>query len=232
MCKRQIVRTPYVLADGKSKGIVSVFRDISHLKEQEEHARRILQQTVDVLIHTIELRDPYLAGHTRMMRACVEGMARVALCRREVMETMIVATDLSQIGKLAVPLEILTKTTPLTADEKKIMERHVQSALEILSKIDFTLPVKKVIKEMNERIDGTGYPDHLKGDAICFEAKVLGVANAFCAMIKPRSYRSALSVAESIESLKQQGGYDTAVIEILETFLASEEGERFIKQYR
>lgn len=223
----QIIRTPYHL-DKESSGIVSVFRDITSLKENIEYTQKLLEQTVEALVQTVEMRDPYLAGHTHMMRTCVEGICKELECDPDEKQVMLIATDLSQIGKLFIPIELLTKTSPLNEEEKKQMEEHVLYALRIVSNIEFKLPVAKVIEQMNERIDGNGYPAHLKEDQICFEAKIVAVANAFCALVKPRSYRMALTVPQALDALEQQGGYDHSVIHALEQFLNSEQGKLFI----
>lgn len=223
----QIIRTPFQQG-GETSSIVSVFRDITEMKANIEYTQKLLEQTVEALIQTVEMRDPYLAGHTHMMRTCVEGICKELECSSEEKQLMLIATDLSQIGKLFVPVEILTKTTPLSQEEKKILEEHVQHSLRIISGIEFKLPVAEVIAQMNERIDGSGYPAHLTEKEIRFEAKVVAIANSFCALVKPRSYRTALSVTDALDALEHQGGYDMAILHALEEFLQTEEGKNFI----
>ena len=223
----QIIRTPFQQGE-HSSSIVSVFRDITEMKENIEYTQKLLEQTVEALVQTVEMRDPYLAGHTDMMRTCVEGICKELECNPQEKQLMLLATNLSQIGKLFVPVEILTKTTPLTQDEKQQLEEHVQHSLRIISGIEFKLPVAEVIEQMNERTDGSGYPAHLTENEIRFEAKVIAVANSFCALVKPRSYRTALSITEAIDTLEQQGGYDVAILHALEEFLQTDEGKAFI----
>ena len=90
---------------------------------------------------------------------------------------------------IRLPHELLTKAGPLTPEERLLMEKHVDYAVEALRGIDFGLPVLQTIEQMHERMDGSGYPRKLQGEAICLQARILAVANTFCALMRPRSYR-------------------------------------------
>ncbi|MDR1947643.1 MAG: PAS domain-containing protein [Desulfovibrio sp.] len=228
----QISKTP--LKDSGTRavqGIVSVFRDITQLVETEERGRRVVQQTIDALVRTIEEADPFLGGHSRIMGGIASLMAKQLRLSEKDAATIDAAANLSQIGKMFVPREILLKPGALTPEEKAEMELHVEYARNVLKGIEFDLPVVETIYQMNERLDGKGYPKGLAGDEISMQAKVLAVANAFTAMAKPRSYRPALSVDDALAILeKQTGSYDPDVVAALRQVLATPAGERLVAQ--
>ncbi len=227
----QIVKAPLAPIAGRSaKGIVSVYRDISALVEAEERSQRVVQQTISALVRTIEETDPYLAGHSRFM-ASLSGQLAKSLCLTDSdAATVEAAANLSQIGKMFVPKEILTKPGALTDEEKRVMEGHVEHSRRVLQNIEFDLPIVAAIYEMNERMDGTGYPRHLKGADISIFGRLLAVTNAFTAMIRPRSYRSAMDVNTIMQILKEQSfHYDAEIVEALERFLETPAGERLLR---
>ncbi len=228
----QIMKAPLAPIAGRSaKGIVSVYRDISALVEAEERSQRVVQQTISALVRTIEETDPYLAGHSRFM-ATLSGQLAKALCLSDSdIATVEAAANLSQIGKMFVPKEILTKPGALTDEEKRIMEGHVEHSRRVLQNIEFDLPIVDAIYQMNERVDGTGYPRHLSGNEISIFGRLLAVTNAFTAMVRPRSYRAALEVEKILQILKEQASfhYDTAIVDALSDFLETPAGERLLR---
>ncbi len=212
-------------------GVVSSFRDITAQVEIQERSQRVVQQTIDALVRAIEQTDPYLAGHSRMMSQCAMLLAREMLLPEADVSTIAAASSLSQIGKMFIPQEILTKPGALTAEEKREMERHVEYAHNLLENIEFELPVLETIEQMNEHMDGSGYPNGLKGNQIKTPARVLAVANAFCAMMRPRSYRPALPLDKALTLLANQTNqFDPEVVEKLRLLLTTRGGEQLIQQ--
>lgn len=228
----QISKTP--LREDNSRtplGIVSVFRDITQLVETQERARRVIQQTIGALVRAIEEADPFLGGHSRIMGGIAALMAKQLRLSEKDAATIEAAANLSQIGKMFVPRDILLKPGALTPEEKVEMERHVEYAKGVLRDIEFDLPVVEAISQMNERLDGKGYPCGLSGEDISIHARVLAVANAFTAMARPRSYRPALPVAEAVAIFERQAdSYDQAVVAALKQVIATPAGERLVEQ--
>ncbi len=224
----QISKAPF--CDNEScDGIVSVFRDVTDAVEAQERNRRVVKQTVEALVSTIEHTDPYLGGHTRMMCALSAEVAKAMNLPETDVATVEAAANLSQVGKMFVPQEILNKPGMLTDDEKQQMERHVDHARDVLKNIDFELPVVEAIYQMNERLDGTGYPKGIKGDDIMMPAKVLGLTNTFCALVRPRSYRPAKPVNVALEIMEELNNhYDPAIVHKLREVLQSPAGERIL----
>jgi HD-GYP domain-containing protein (c-di-GMP phosphodiesterase class II) len=191
----------------------------------------MVQQTIDALVRAIEEADPFLGGHSRIMGGVASLMTRQLRLAERDTATIEAAANLSQIGKMFVPREILLKPGALTPEEKQEMERHVEYARNVLKDIEFDLPVVDAIYQMHERPDGTGYPRGLSGDELSMHARVLGVANAFAAMARPRSYRPAIPVDDVIGIMeKQSGSYDPDVVAALKQVMATPAGERLVAQ--
>ncbi len=139
------------------------------------------------------------------------------------------AANLSQIGKLAIPREILNKTERLNDDEIALMQGHINHAESALKGIDFGFPVLETIRQMHERLDGTGYPDGLAAGAISRTALILGACDVFCARIEPRSYRRGIDPQAALAILQQNDGrYDSEVVAALCAVVQSPVGERLI----
>lgn len=229
----QISKTPLIGEDNKTTvGIVSVYRDITQLVEAEQHSRRVVQQTINALVRAIEEADPFLGGHSRIMGNIATLMAKQLGLSSSDISTVEAAANLSQIGKMYVPRDILLKPGKLTEKEKAEMEKHIEHSCHVLKDIEFDLPVVAAISQMNERLDGQGYPKGLAGDEISMHARVLAVANSFAAMGRPRSYRAAIPIGEVMEILERESGssYDLNVVEALRAVIASPAGEKIVDE--
>ena len=224
--------TPFLDEDNNMVGIVSVYSDVSDLVAAQARAQRMVTQTVAVFLRTIEAHDPYLGGHSFL---AAELAVVLAFCLgvndEETMDTLRTAASLSQIGMIHLPRQLLLKTGKLTPAERQFMQRHVQYAAAALQGIDFGLPVLPAIVQMYERLDGSGYPNQLSGDQICFNARILAVANTFVALMRPRSYRSPHTVESALAILNgQPPKYDPQIVGALSSYLATENGRVFLKK--
>ena len=226
----QISKSP--LRDSGSRtalGIVSVYRDVTKIVETEERSRRMVQQTIDALVQAIEATDPFLGGHSRIMGDIAKLIGKAMNLPEKDVATLAAAATLSQVGKIYVSREIFTKPGALTDEEKRIMEHHVEHTRNILEKIEFDLPVLEAIEQMNERLDGKGYPLGLSDDEIKIHGRVLAVANAFTAMARPRSYRAAMDTETVLSILERESGsYDQHIVQVLRDVLHSPAGEQIV----
>lgn len=177
--------------------------------------KRLLLQSVSSLARALDIRDPYTAGHqtrvARLAAAIAEGMG----FSKEQIEGITVAGDLHDLGKINVPSEILTKPGKLSSIEFALIRTHPEAGYEIVKDIEFPWPVSEVILQHHERMDGSGYPRGLQGEAILMEARIMAVADVVEAMASHRPYRPALGIEIALEEIEQNMGilYDPTVAE-------------------
>ncbi|MFN7163079.1 MAG: HD-GYP domain-containing protein, partial [Pseudomonadota bacterium] len=185
---------------------------ILHLMGQRNNTRvKLLSQTMEALVRVVEARDPYLAGHhARVARVAlaVANAMRIGVGERA---TLYYAAQLSAVGRLLVPREILGKKSSYTPAERDAMQSHMAQAITILGDLDFDLPIIPVIGQMYERVDGSGYPNQLRGHQMHTMAKILGAADAFAAMTADRAHRKALTKTEALKQMGT-GAYDETVL--------------------
>ena len=178
-----------------------------------------LLEAMDGIIHAmsmvVETRDPYTAGHQKRVAdiACAIGRA-MELTEWDI-KGIRIAGLLHDVGKLAVPAEILTKPGKLNVSEFSIIKSHSQVSYNILELIEFPWPVKEAILQHHERLDGSGYPDGLSGDDIIIGARILGVADVVEAISSHRPYRPALGLEYAMREIIKQRGilYDPRVVD-------------------
>lgn len=204
---------PMPLDRGVGPGQVIVFRDITSRKKVEKELqdswarlRRALQGTVQAISTTIEMRDPYTAGHQRRVAKLAEGIALELGLSEAGVEGLKLAAEIHDIGKIYVPSEILSKPTKLTELEYTIIKTHPQAGYEILKNIEFPWPIADIVLQHHERINGSGYPNGLKDGEILPEARILAVADVVEAMSSHRPYRPAFGIDRALEEIKQNRG--------------------------
>jgi HD-GYP domain-containing protein (c-di-GMP phosphodiesterase class II) len=110
------------------------------------------------------------------------------------------------MGKIATPAEILTKPSQLSETEMTLIREHPNTGYEILKDVPFSWPIAEAVRQHHERLDGSGYPRGLKGDAIIPEARILGIADTIEAMTSHRPYRPGLGLDKAIEQVKLEAG--------------------------
>ncbi|MBD5418206.1 MAG: histidine kinase [Desulfovibrio sp.] len=198
-------------------GCVATFQDITRFRRNAERARQRQLALITALVHAIESVDPNLTGHSdRMARAAELVADELDLDSRE-KETLGLAARLSQIGKIFVPRELLTKSGALTPEEKQEVLRAPEHADRILHDLRFDLPVRETVREMGERMDGSGSPQGLRGEEISRAGRVLAVVNAFVAMTSPRAWRGdkGMDPAEAVRQLSNDLRFDQEVVAAL-----------------
>lgn len=202
--------------DGAVQGTVRIVRDHTDMAVEKTRRSLFLVQTIDALIHAIELRDPFLLGHTRHVRTHAIAVGRRLGLSTDDLANLALAASLSQIGKIFIPDDILTKPDRHDSEEEKVMRDHILHAVGILKRIDFDTPFADILIQMHERLDGTGYPHGLAGTEICLSARILAIADVFCARTAPRSYRDRLSAGKTLYHLANNDHrYDLKVVAAL-----------------
>jgi len=222
--KYAIEETAMPMSDGRhnSSGHVLVFRDISarksaekELKESWERLHQALEGTIQAMALTIEIRDPYTAGHQRRVSKLSCAIAQELGMSEFQVEGLRVAGDIHDIGKIYVPAEILSKPGHITAIEYGIIKTHPQVGYDILKTIKFPWPVAQIVLQHHERLDGSGYPLGLVGDLILKEARILTVADIVEAMSSHRPYRPAQGIDKALAEVVENKGrfYDTEAVD-------------------
>ena len=185
------------------------------LQKSYEKLQRALEGTVNTLVSTIELRDPYTAGHQRQVTKLACAIAREMGLPEEQVEGIRMAGLIHDMGKITVPAEILSKPGGLNDLQFGLIKMHPQIGYDILKGTDFPWPLAQIVLQHHERMNGSGYPQGLSGEEIMLEARILAVADVVVAMASHRPYRPALGLDKALEEIAQNKGvlYDPEVVD-------------------
>jgi putative nucleotidyltransferase with HDIG domain len=201
--------------------IIGLLQDISDKKVVEDQIRRYAQQLEHTFIQTValattlsEMRDPYTAGHEQRVAAISVEIGREMGLDENQLEGLRIGGYLHDVGKLSVPIEILVKPSKLTENEYLLIKGHPQAGYDVLKGVDFPWPVAKIALQHHERIDGSGYPQGLKGDEIILEARIAAVADVIESMASHRPYRPGLGIDAALAEIERGRGtaYDAQVV--------------------
>ena len=195
---------------------------IARLKVEEElklsyqKLKKAMDATIETMSKIVEAKDPYTAGHQQKVSQLATSIAKELNLPKDKVEGIRIASLIHDIGKIGLPTEILSKPTKLTDIEFSLIKEHPQIGSNILKSIDFTYPVAQIVLQHHERLNGSGYPNHLKTDKILMGARIIGVADVVEAMSSHRPYRPALGIEKALEEITQNKGtlYDPEVVDI------------------
>ena len=220
---------PFMDAGGESvrnsiRGAVVSMKDITEFRRQSLRMRQRQKSLIEAFTRAEESVDPYLAGHSQRMAKLGELLSVEMGLSEDGRNTVVMGAMLSQVGKLFIPRELLTKKGKLTPEELDQVHQAPEHAFRLMENVDFDLPIPRALHEMYENMDGSGYPNHLKGEEILPEARVLGVLNAFCAMVSSRAYRKGMDEREAVEELMNNARFDQTVVNHLRNVLKTPEG--------
>lgn len=185
------------------------------LKESEKRLRASLLDSISAIAATIEMRDPYTAGHQRRVANLAAAIAVELQLPEDRIEGMNLAAVVHDVGKIQVPAEILSKPGRLSPLEFNLIKLHPETGYEILKAIDFPWPIAQIVLQHHERLDGSGYPHGLKDAEILLEAKILSVADVVEAMTSHRPYRAGLGIDVALEEIVRNRGvlYEPSVVD-------------------
>ena len=174
------------------------------------------ENTLQALGAAIDLRDSETAGHSRRVCRYALEIARAMGYSEKQLENLSRGAYLHDIGKLGIPDGILLKPGPLTADERKLMQRHVQIGFDLVKDIAFLSDASEILLTHHERYDGEGYPRGLKGDKILLSARIFAVADTLDAITSDRPYRRASSFESAREIIRKCSGnqFDPLVVRV------------------
>jgi putative nucleotidyltransferase with HDIG domain len=187
----------------------------SALEDSLDKLQKALKGTVHAMARTVEMKDPYTAGHQQRVGEISAAIAREINLSDEQISYINLAGLIHDVGKISIPAEILTKPGKLNELEFELIKTHAQNGYEILKAIEFPWPIAQIVLQHHERVDGSGYPAALKGDDILLEAKILGVADVLETVSSHRPYRPALGVDYAVKELNRYKGvlYEGIVVD-------------------
>lgn len=185
------------------------------LQESLENLRRTIGGAVLAIARTVEKRDPYTSGHQQRVAELSRAIGRELGLPEDEVEGLYIAAVIHDIGKIALPAEILSKPSQLNSIEMSLIQGHAQAGFDILRSVEFPWPVARIVLQHHERIDGSGYPQKLSGGEILLEARIVGVADVVETMASHRPYRPSIGMDKALEEIEAHKGtlYDPAVVD-------------------
>ncbi len=209
--------------DGTILGYQGIVRDVTEQKRNENDLKQTLTTlrkamggVVQAAAIMVETRDPYTAGHQRRVSSLSRTIGQEFGLSEEQVEGLRLAGMIHDLGKIAIPSDILSKPSQLTDHEFGIIKTHPQAGYDILKNIEFPWPIARMVLEHHEKFNGSGYPQGLKGDEILFESRILTVADVVEAIASHRPYRPAHGLEKALEEILKNKGvlYEPAVVDI------------------
>ncbi|MFA9374872.1 MAG: HD domain-containing phosphohydrolase [Poseidonibacter sp.] len=202
------------VAEDFAYGILALRNSIEHEKHALE-LRKSLEQYIQTIAMTLESRDPYTAGHQRRVSELAVAIAKELKLTSEQIDGIHFASIIHDLGKIRIPAEILSKPGKLSDIEFKLIQIHAQAGYDIIKDVQFPWPIADMILQHHEKIDGSGYPQGLKGNQIMLEAKIITVADIVEAMSSHRPYRAALGIDIAIKEIQRGRGiqYDEDAVD-------------------
>ncbi len=207
---------------GIFSGYRGIDRDITERKETEreriasaEKLEQTLLQTIEAIAATVEARDPYTAGHQRRVAALARAIALELGLSDNKIRGLYLAATIHDLGKVSIPAEILSKPGVLNPVELDLVGIHPQAGYDIIKDVQLPWPIAQMVLQHHERLDGSGYPQGLKGEQIQHEAKILAVADVVEAMSSNRPYRPGLGLDAALTEITNNRGvlYDAAAVD-------------------
>jgi putative nucleotidyltransferase with HDIG domain len=201
------------------------------LREQRDALESALRATRHALIQTVHAmsavaarRDRYTALHQERVAILSQALGRRLGLSESQLEGVYLGALIHDLGKIAIPSDVLNKPGALTSEERALVKTHVQVGCEILQNVDLPWPIHAIVGQHHERLDGSGYPGGLAATAILLEARIVAVADVFQALCEYRPYRQALGVRPALEKLEAEAGvaFDADVVSALKEVSGAE----------
>lgn len=197
-------------------GIIERVHAEDELKTSVDKLQTTMEGIIQAMAMTSEMRDPYTAGHQRRVSKLACAIAMKMDLPMQMVDGIRLASIIHDLGKIYVPAEILSKPGVISDIEFSIIKTHAQVGHDILRKIEFPWPLSKIIHQHHERMDGSGYPLGLAGDAIMLESRIIGVADTVEAMASHRPYRPSLGIERALNEVNSNAGtlYDAEIVKV------------------
>ncbi len=188
---------------------------LSDIQRYAEQLKTAMDSTVEVITTISEMRDPYTAGHQRRVAMLAAAIGAELGFDDDRQDGLRVAGYLHDVGKFSIPTEILGKPGRISAIERQLIQAHAQAGFDALKNVKFSWPVAQIALQHHERMDGSGYPQGLKGEAILIEARIMAVADVVEGMSSHRPYRPGLGIDAALEEIGLHRGtrYDKNAVD-------------------
>jgi PAS domain S-box-containing protein/putative nucleotidyltransferase with HDIG domain len=205
-----------------AKVFIAYIRDISERERLETERRqytmnikKTLLQTILAISRTVEIRDPFTAGHQRQVAHLAATLAKALGLPEESIEGIFLGALIHDIGKIAIPSQILSRPGKLSEEDINYLKIHCHKGYEILKPVNFPWPVAEIALQHHEHLDGSGYPQKLFGEEILLEARIVCVADVVESLTAHRPYRPAYTIEEALSSLNSKAGawYEKGVVD-------------------
>ena len=207
------------MPDGR-RLVVSTARDVTEkicaqeeLHESRDRLQRMILEVTEALGRIVEARDPYTQGHQERVARVSRAIALEMGLPADEVAAIEMAALVHDIGKMAIPTEILSKPGRLSEVEFNLVKGHSQHGYDILKDVSFPFPIADIVLQHHERLDGSGYPDGVSGNKMLLAARVLAVGDVVEAMASHRPYRPALPMSLAIEEISDARKYDSEVVD-------------------
>jgi HD-GYP domain-containing protein (c-di-GMP phosphodiesterase class II) len=206
--------------------VLVVERDVTDLIKERLRRETMFDQLLMSLVNVVDRRDPFAADHSQLVASLATSLGKTMGLDDGNLEAVRVAGLLMNLGKVLVPAHLLTREGPLEDEERTLVRVAMQRSAELVESVDFDGPVVETMRQVQERMDGSGGPQGLRGEEILATARILAVSNAFVGMTSERAYRPGLSVDQAIAELRGDCGaaYDPAVVDALVDYLDNRGG--------
>ena len=213
--KEPIKEEEIYLAEYNKRLIKKLERKVLDLEKSEKRLRKTMEDTISTIGKIAETRDPYTSGHQKNVSQIATFIAQEMKLPEDKIEGIRIASLVHDIGKISLPAEILNKPTKLSEIEYSLIKDHSQVGYDVLKSIEFPWPIARITLQHHERLNGSGYPNKLKGDEIILEARIIGVADVIDAMSSHRPYRPAWGIDKALEEISKNKGilYDPKVVD-------------------
>jgi two-component system, cell cycle response regulator len=195
--------------------------------QKGQRADSALSQTRGVLLGVLREREPDLDRHLGGVANLAAAMGRALDLDGEAMDVLVRAAEMHDIGKIAIPDEILHKREPLTDAEWELVRTHTLIGERVLAAAPALREVARVVRSSHERWDGSGYPDGLAEDEIPLQSRIVLICDAYTAMTGTRPYDRALTDAEAVAALQRAAGeqFDPELVDLFATKVIGETGD-------
>lgn len=208
---------------GSGLWLEGLLTDVTERHHAHHQLRQALSQTIRAIGALVDKRDPYTGDHQRRVADLAVAIARQMRMESARIEGLYLGALVHDVGKIAIPAEVLGRPGRVSAEEYALLKTHVRGGLDILKDTTFPWPVVEIIAQHHERLDGSGYPQGLSGSQILLEARIVSVCDVFEAMSEHRPYRPALGMPAALTELQAHRGtrFDADVVDACASVVAA-----------